>query len=52
MTWRSLSNYWEEMGGDPELELVDDELLQRQQECSLEQKDGGKTVAENHQLPF
>ena len=30
MKWRSLSHYWEDMGGDPELEPADDELAQRE----------------------
>jgi len=36
MTWRSLSHYWEDMGGDPELELVDDELAQRAAQAEAE----------------
>jgi|APGre2960657404_1045060.scaffolds.fasta_scaffold14144_11 hypothetical protein len=37
MTWRSLSQYWEEMGGDPELEPQDasDELALRQADEEL-----------------
>lgn len=33
--WRSLSHYWEDMGGDPELEPQDDEELRRQAEAEI-----------------
>jgi len=36
MTWRSLCHYWEDMGGDPELDLPDDELALRDAEAQAE----------------
>lgn len=51
MRWRSLSHYWEEMGGDPELEPQDDEQLRREAEGEEPAPPAGQPD-KNLDLPF